>query len=214
MNTNNPNPGRLPRREAIKWMLAAGTTLSLLDWRGLAAPVPVAKGYGGDPNLLETYNPGDLWPLTLSEAQRQTATALGDVIIPAEGKSPAASAVHVVDFIDEWISAPYEEQQGHREIIVPGLDWLGEESNRRFKKNFAALTLDQQHALCDDIYDVAVAKDEFRQAALFFAVFRNLTAAGFYTTKPGWDEIGYVGNVPLQQFDGPPPEVLKHLGLM
>ena len=26
-------------------------------------------------------------------------------------------------------------------------------------------------------------------------------------------DIGYVGNVALASFDGPPPEVLKHLGL-
>ena len=122
---NVPAPtNRLPRREAVKWLLAATATLSLLDWRTLgASPVP-AKGYGLDPNLLETYSPGDLWPLTLTETQRRSATALCDVILPSDGKSPAASELQVVDFIDEWISAPYEEQQRHREIVVGGLAWL------------------------------------------------------------------------------------------
>ncbi|MSU04882.1 MAG: gluconate 2-dehydrogenase subunit 3 family protein, partial [Pedosphaera sp.] len=26
-------------------------------------------------------------------------------------------------------------------------------------------------------------------------------------------DLGYIGNVPLAKFDGPPPEVLKHMGL-
>ena len=48
----------------------------------------MAKGYGTDPKLNATYNPGDFWPLTLSVAQRRAATALADVIIPADKLGP------------------------------------------------------------------------------------------------------------------------------
>jgi gluconate 2-dehydrogenase gamma chain len=37
---------------------------------------------------------------------------------------------------------------------------------------------------------------------------RNLTASGFYTTRIGFDDIGYVGNTP-NVWQGPPEEVLK-----
>ena len=131
MNSNQTN--RLPRREAIKWVLAASATLPFLDWRAFGAAAGPAKGYGLDANLTETYNPGDFWPLTLTEAQRRTATALCDIIIPADGKSPAASELHVVDFVDEWISAPYDEQQQQCETVVNGLIWLESESQQRFK---------------------------------------------------------------------------------
>jgi hypothetical protein len=210
---NHPLPQRLPRRAAIKWMLAASATISLLDWRSFGASAGPAKGYGLDPNLLETYNPGDLWPLTLTEPQRRTATALCDVIIPADGKSPAASELHVVDFIDEWISAPYEEQQHHREVVVAGLAWLENESAKRFRQSFADLAATQQHAICDGICFAPKAAPEFRTAATFFSIFRNLTAGGFYTTPAGWKDVGYVGNVALDHFAGPPPEVLQRLGL-
>ena len=205
---------RLPRREAIKWLLAATATVSMLDWRSFGAPAASAKGYGLDQNLLETYNAGDLWPLTLTEAERRIATALCDVIIPADGKSPAASELHVVDFIDEWISAPYPEQQQHREIVLNGLAWLETESVKRFKKFFPDLSEVQQRAICDDICFAPKAAPAFRNAATFFTVFRNLTTGGFYTTPVGWKDIGYVGNVALEHFDGPPPEVLKYVGLM
>ena len=94
-----------------------------------------------------------------------------------------------------------------------GLAWLEAESTRRFQKDFTSLDDQQKTAICDDICFVPKAKPEFREAAQFFAKMRNLTAGGFYTTPEGWKDIGYVGNVALAEFPGPPPEVLKHLGL-
>jgi hypothetical protein len=207
-------PQRLPRREAIKWMLAATATVSMLDIRSFGATTIRAKGYGSDPKLTQFYNPGDLWPLTLDPSQRRTAEALCDVIIPADDKSPAASTLHVVDFIDEWVSAPYEYQQSQREIILDGLSWLDQESGTRWKKSFADISEIQKQSICDDICHEPKAAPRFKRAAKFFAIFRNLSAGGFYSTPVGWKDIGYVGNVALMKFDGPSPEVLKHLGLI
>src|ERR1022692_1789582 len=204
-------PQRMDRREAIKWMLAASATVSLLNVRSFGATA--ATGYGQDPNLMEFYKPGDLWPLTFTNDQRKTVTALCDVIIPADEKSPSASSIGVPDFIDEWISAPYPEQQADRKQVLDGLAWLEDESKKRFQKTFADLNDEQKHRICDDICYAPKAGPEFKNAAAFFATFRNLTAGGFYTTPQGWKDVQYIGNVPLTQFDGPPPEVLAHLGL-
>jgi Gluconate 2-dehydrogenase subunit 3 len=203
---------RINRRDAIKWVLAASATVSMLDLRSFGATLP-ATGYGGDPDLMRYYRPGDLWPLTFTKDQRQTVAALCDVIIPEDDKSPSASSVGVPDFIDEWISAPYPEQEGDRKTVVEGLAWLNDESKKRFEKTFVDLSDEQKRQICDDICYAPKAKPEFQSAARFFAKFRNLTAGGFYTTPTGWKDIQYVGNVPLTQYDGPPPEVLAHLGL-
>lgn len=205
-------PQRMDRREALKWIMAASATVSLLNFKTFGA-TPAAKGYGGDPNVMEAYQTGDLWPLTFTEDQRQIVTALCDVIIPADEKSPAASSLKVPDFIDEWISAPYPEQQADRAQILEGLVWLDQESKKRFQKTFTKLTDEQKHSICDDICYAPTAKAEFKTAAAFFSKFRNLTASGFYTTAQGWRDIRYVGNVALMKFDGPPPEVLAHLKL-
>lgn len=210
---SGPAPHRLPRREAIQWMLAATATAALLDLRSLGAPAVPARGYGADPDLTAAYKPGELWPLTFTDSQRRTASALCDVIIPADGLSPAASAVHVVDFLDEWVSAPYELQQTHGKLILEGLAWIEAESRLRYEKKFADLDEAGQHSICDDICHVPRAAPRFKTAAVFFALFRNLTASGFYTTPAGWKDIGYVGNTALERFDGPPPAVLKHVGL-
>lgn len=206
---------RMDRRVAIKWMLSAVGSVALLDGDAFAqAPLPLSgAGYGTDPKLLKTYKPGDLWPLAMSASQRRTAAVLCDVIIPAEGGTPSASALHVHDFINEWISAPYAAHQRDRTSIVNGLAWMDEESARRFGKPFHTLTTRQHHAICDDICYEPKAKPEFKTAAAFFRRYRDLTAGGFYTTPVGMKDIGYVGNVALPAFNGPPKEVRAKLGL-
>ena len=203
---------RMDRREAIKWMLAATATVSVLDGQSFGAVRP-ATGYGADPNVMEAYKPGDLWPLTFTLEQRRAVTALCDLIIPVDEKSPSASQLQVPDFIDEWVSAPYPRQQQDRQDILKGLAWLDVESRKRFRASFADLTETQQRKICDDIAYAPKAKAALRSPARFFAKIRNLTASAFYTTPEGMKDIAYVGNVALTKFDGPPPEVLAYLKL-
>jgi hypothetical protein len=139
-------------------------------------------------------------------------TALADVIIPADEFGPAASAVGVPDFIDEWVSAPYEQQQRELELIRKGLGWLDAEGHKRTGKVYAEAAPAEQTALLDDV--VKDGTDAHKQAFNFFKIFRDRVAGGYYTTPNGWKAIGYVGNVPQVEFAGPPVEVLKHLGLV
>lgn len=200
--------GRISRREALKWIAASAATVAFFDARTFGATA--AKRYGFDPNLIA---PEVTWPRAFTAQQLKTATALSDLIIPADEHSPSASEVNVPDFIDEWISAPYPDQESDRKVILEGFEWLDAESRRRFGKEFASLATEQQSAIADDICHLADAKPAYREAAMFFAGFRNLVAGGYYTTPAGRSDIGYVGNMPLPAFEGPPPEVLRHLGL-
>ena len=218
MTPSDSSPrSRLDRRTAIKWMLTAAASIAIMDRAGAAgtdtATTKAAVGYGTDPELNKIYKPGDFWALTFTAGQRRTATALCDVIIPADAKSPAASAVGVPDFIDEWISAPYPGHDKDRALILDGLVWIDAESQKRFGNDFSNLIAGQQRALCDDICYVPKAKPEFKTAALFFNKFRDLTSGGFYTTPEGMKDLGYVGNVPTVTYEGPTPAALKHLGL-
>lgn len=213
-------PSRMDRRDAIKWMMAAASTALLDPQLFGASAAEVAKsgakpgvGYGTDPDLLKGYKPGDLWPLTFNDEQRNMAATLCDVILPADEKGPGARAVNVHEFIDEWISAPYPGHAEDRATVVKGLSWLEAESKKRFNAPFAKLSAPQQAAICDDICHLPDAKPEFREAAQFFRKFRDLAAGGYYSTPEGMKDIGYVGNVALEKFEGPPPEVLRRLGL-
>jgi hypothetical protein len=213
----NENPRGMDRRTAIKWMLTAAASVAALEREAFGASelarTKPATGYGTDPDLLKAYKPGDVWPLTLSESELATAAALCDVIIPADAKGPSASSVQVHLFVDEWISAPYEGHPADRKLVVEGLAWLDTEAQKRFGNRFVNLIVSQKNAICDDICYVPKAKPEFASAAQFFKKFRDLTAGGYYTTPEGMRDIGYVGNIPIATFDGPPPEVLRKLGL-
>ena len=174
-------------------------------------PETFAKGYGTDPVLTKLYRPGDVWPLTLDAGQRRVVTALCDLILPADDLGPAASAVGVPEFMDEWVSAPYPQQKQDGPVILEGIEWLNKEAAKRFGKPFADLDASQQAPIGDDLCDGTTAKPEFQKPARFFDKFRSLAIAGYYSTQEGWKAIGFVGNTTAVTFDGPPPEVLKLL---
>jgi hypothetical protein len=111
------------------------------------------------------------------------------------------------------VSAPYPRQAADRPIVLEGLAWMDAEALLRFEKYFAELDQSQQHAICDDICYEPNAKPKFARAAAFFTRYRDLTVGGFYSTPAGSRDIGYIGNVPLPKFEGPPAELLRKLGL-
>jgi hypothetical protein len=212
---------RIDRRLAIKWIVTAGAGAVLLRGRAFGAAddaLPAGNlasgaGYGTDPDVMKTYRIGDYWPLTFTDAQRRAAASLADVIIPADERSPAASAVGITDFVDEWVSAPYPGNAEDRKTILDGLAWLDGESKRRNGSLFADTTDDKRQILCEEISHEAPKHTDAGTASSFFRRFRDLVAAGYYTTPAGMKEIGYVGNVPLATFDGPPADVVAKLGL-
>ena len=202
----NSEPASLTRRDALKRVIGLSVALSAADFPAFAQ-TPM-RGIGTDPNLLKKEIP---WDRVLTAGEKRTVTALADIMIPADEHGPVASAVGVPDFIDEWVSAPYEQQQKDLKVIREGLAWLDAEAQKRFGKGFADAAADQQTAILDDI--VKEGTEARKMARSFFTLFRDRAAGGYYSTPEGWKAIGYVGNVPLVEFPGPPPEVLKHLGL-
>jgi hypothetical protein len=203
----------MDRRDTLRWMLAAAAAPV---WRtaGAAVATPRAgKGLGTDPDLMATYERGKLWPLTFTPAQSRCAAALCGVIIPADERSPGADQLGVHEFIDEWISAPYPDQQHDRKQVLEGLAWIDAEATHRFDRAFAALSTEQQQAICDDICWIDKAGHRFAKPAQFFALFRDLTAGGFYTTPEGTKDLRFAGNVASENFDGPPAAVLKIVGV-
>jgi hypothetical protein len=173
---------------------------------------PLARGDAWDPDLVR---PVLRWEKVLTEDELEGLAALCDVIIPADGVSPAASAVGCQHFVDEWVSAPYGFAQSDLVLVRGGLAWLDAESAARFGegKRFRDLTGAEQAAICDDICHQPDAAPGHQMAARFFHKLRDLTLTAFYTTDEGMADIGYVGNVPRTTWELPPPEVLRHLGL-
>ena len=222
------DPGDMSRRGALR-VMAAGAALgaaascgpedaaqsaesaheSLSGFNPLPPSNPMAAGTPTDPDMLAPVVP---WDMVLTDEEMRLVSALADVIIPADDRSPAASAVGVADYVNEFVSAP-----GHEDSLTAlrgGLAWLNRAAQERFDvADFPTLTLAQKHEICDEICFEPDAPSDLKPQARFFDQFRDMVSTGFWTTEEGMRDIGYVGNIPLPSFDGPPPEVLEQLGL-
>lgn len=137
-----------------------------------------------------------------------TITVLGDIIIPKDDKSGSASDAKVPEFIEFIV----KDIPDHQIPMRGGLRWLDLQMLNRYNNPFTDCTADQQLQMVTEIAYPAKAKPEMQQGVAFFNRMRNLTATGFFTSKMGLDDIGYVGNRP-NQWNGVPDDVLKQYGL-
>jgi hypothetical protein len=187
------------RRTTLKW-LAAALAFSSHHGKSLAGTyMPSPKGYGTDPNLNQVAPIG--WDKLMSAHELKQTALLADLFLPATASSPAPSALGIHDFIDEWISAPYDEQMSDRPIIKDGLSWLDQETTKRFGKDFTAVT-DAQRA---EMMKMMAAKPDF----VFFKRLRNLVVAAYFSSDAGFKDIGYSGNVTLAAFPAPTDEMME-----
>jgi hypothetical protein len=192
--------GGINRRSALKF--AAFVTLAAHRLWALAnqlAPSSV-PGYGTDPDLLQR---SVTWQRTLTASQLATLHALCDIALPAELPHPSAGAIGVHEFLDEWLSAPYPQMQADRLVVLTGLATLDQTTQRELRVPFATASLPAQIALFDRACG-SEATAEFSRRLI------QLICTGYYATRAGHAAIGYVGNVALSSFLGPPPEVTTH----
>jgi hypothetical protein len=216
----------IARRDALKAIAAAAMVPMLPEAAAAALVTPAArpplpmldevqqakrKGPRGTPSdpVLQVAKAD--WPNKLQLRELATLSALCDMIIPADAKSPAASAVGAPAYITEWASRPGGDASLVR--VRGGLAWLDRESTTRFGKRFHLATNAQRTAICDDICYLPKAKPEHQFAAQFFDTIRDQTATAFYTTPQGWKDLGYIGNVAMPKFEGPNAEIRRKIGL-
>lgn len=206
----------IDRRVTLKWLATAMATSSVplngayaapagsgSAWPVVVPPPVSAPGYGTDPTMLE---PVVTWPKTLTPAQLETVAALSDTILPAEGKWPAPSTAGVHHFIDEWVSAPYLDQQADRRTILAGLEWVEAQAKARHARPYAKLDNGARGLI---LADAAKADPQGRA---FLDRMKFLTTGAYYTSEPGVEELGYIGNTPLEgDYPGPTKEALAHL---
>jgi hypothetical protein len=164
----------------------------IVDWPAALPPPPPASGYGRDPDLMAPKVP---WPLTLGEVQRTTVDLLGDMILPADERSPGAGTLGVGAFVDEWISAPYPIQRKDREQVLGGLIWLDAQSSAAHGAVFTALTPPRRAALLDAL-TVTAPVARMAKPVAFMDTLRYLFVLGFYSLPEGKADMGFIGDQP------------------
>jgi hypothetical protein len=140
--------------------------------------------------------------------EMDTITVLGDIIIPKDDKSGSASDAGVPAFIEFIV----KDMPDHQLPMRGGLRWLDVQMLSRHDHSFKDCTAQQQIDMVMEIAYPAKAKPAMRQGVAFFTRMRMLTATGFFTSKIGLEDIGYMGNRP-NQWNGVPDDVLKQYGL-
>jgi gluconate 2-dehydrogenase gamma chain len=148
-------------------------------------------------------------PKFFTAHEYETVRVLSDLIIPADERSGGAIAAGVPEFMDFIMIDMPQRQVAMR----GGLAWLDLECQRRFDRTFAAGSPAQRTELLDDLATYGKLKAGLTHGQAFFRAFRDLTASGFWTSKMGMADLGYMGNTVVAKWDGCPPEQLQKLGL-
>jgi hypothetical protein len=131
------------------------------------------------------------------------------MIIPKDARSGSASEAGAPEFIDHLIA----EQADRQTAIRGGLMWLDARCLARYDKKFLDCPDADRRAVLDEIAYPARAKTEAAPGARFFTTMRDLVATGFWTSRIGIDDLGYMGNRPVADWTGAPADVLQKLGL-
>ena len=140
--------------------------------------------------------------------EMKTIAVLADIIIPHDDVSGSATDAGVPDFIEFIV----KDMPKHQLPLRGGLRWLDLQALKRFDKDFVSCAEDEQIKIIDDIAYPEHAAPEMSQGVSFFNLMRDLTATGFFTSKIGIADVGYVGNRP-NQWDGIPQDVLDKYGV-
>jgi gluconate 2-dehydrogenase gamma chain len=146
---------------------------------------------------------GQYVPKFFSAHQYEMLTSLCDTIIPKDERSGGAVEAGAPEFIDLLTS----ENEKFQTRLGGGLMWLDNFCVDRYGKVYLEITPEQRKEVLDLI---AYRKNEreipgLSSGVAFFAVLRNMTCDGFYTSKIGIADLQYIGNTSLHEFPGCPP---------
>jgi hypothetical protein len=202
----------MERREALRRLgvapVAAGLALSEAQAQRAHEHVHREAREGGE---------GPEWTRRFfTDGEWVTVGLLADLILPADDRSGSATEAKVPEFIDFTLSDELvdpREQEEMQTAVRGGLAWLDRECQGRFGGSFAESTDEERRLILDDIAWPDRAAPEMSQGVAFFNLFRNLVASGFWTSRMGMDDLGYMGNTFVAEWTGCPPEVLRKLGL-
>ena len=224
--TGNGGSG-VDRRSALKAMAAAAAVPVLGTFETSEEHILRARE-AAETAVLAEIQGTPFVPKFFNRHEYQTVRMLADYIIPRDERSGSATDAGVPQYIDFVLSdqtpPPGPPNPTRRFYVAPtnaqvnvkgGLAWLDHECGRRFGsgKTFLTSSDAQRREVLDDIAWPAKAKPELSHGVAFFTRIRDMTAAGFFSSKLGVQDLRYIGNYPQAKWDGCPPEVLAKLGL-
>ncbi len=222
-----PNTDQVTRRGALKAM-AAAAAVPVLGTLEVSEEHLLRAREAAESAVIAEMQGAPYTPKFFTRHEYQTVRVLVDYIIPRDERSGSATDAGVPQYMDFLLSdqtpPPGPPNPTRRFYVAPtaaqinvrgGLAWLDTECARRFGagKTFLTVTDPQRREVLDDIAWPARAKPELSHGVAFFTRMRDMTAAGFFSSKMGVQDLRYIGNMPMAKWDGCPPNVLEKLGV-
>ncbi len=162
--------------------------LRILGTAAMAAHFPgfskwtFACGHVGNAAL--QIKPAMYHPQFFTPAEYAMVERLTEIIIPSDA-TPGAKEAGVAEFIDFMVANDPEPQYPFR----TGLAWLNAHSEQTVGKKFVDLTPEQQTSLLEPIGFKGKERPGEEYGRSFFALMREFTVTGFYTSEIGYKEL-------------------------
>jgi hypothetical protein len=157
-----------------------------------------------------TAQPVAVAPDFFTQHEWEMVRLLVDLVIPADERSPAATAAGVPEFLDFMM---VDGTEARRTAMRGGLAWLDSETRERHGVTFLAAGDAERRALLDDIAWPERARPELQSGVAWFNSFRDLTGAGFFSSRIGYQDLQYLGNTFVAEWTGCPEAALRKLGI-
>ena len=196
----------ITRRDALK-AFALVSTANLLEM----SPPQLERALLGMESLAENQQQPAYVPKFFSRREWSTVRMLADYVIPRDARSGSATDAKVPEFMD-FLLADKDASVTTRTAMRGGLAWIDTEARERFGKTFVGATDGQRRQILDDIAFPRRARPEHTHGVAFFNRFRDMTAAGFFSSSTGWKDLQYIGNA-FHHWDGCPQPALSKLGV-
>ena len=193
----------MERREILRYIgiaSIAGTFPGFSKW-AFACP------QGHSESMAPKSSPHSYKPLFFSDAHYRMVEHIAEMIIP-EDDTPGAIQAGVAEFIDFMVAnrvpvSTSREVRSTEDAIqigndaqsrfLAGLDWINARCHSESARAFVDCSSEQQNSLLEELAYKSKFKPTTESGREFFAMMRDYTVVGYYTTRIGLESLGYPG---------------------
>jgi len=168
----------IQRREVLRIL---GTAAAAATFPGFSK-WGFACGHVG--NAAVPIRPASYQPVFFNAEEYAMVERLTEMIIPSD-ETLGANEAGVAEFIDFMVASDTEVQYPFR----MGLAWLNAHSESSASKKFLELSGEQQNSLLEPLGFKSKARPGEEDGRKFFALVREYTVTGFYTSEIGFKEL-------------------------
>ena len=133
-----------------------------------------------------------------SDHEFAVISRLADLILPRDS-TPGALDAGVPEYIDLQVADMPEAKQVR---LSGGVLWLDRYCRAEFGRPFLECSAGEQKTVLDRLAFREKVTRNLKPARAFFKLVRELACDGFYSSKLGFAEVGYKGNVFVRKFSG------------